>query len=107
MVQTIKANIEIAIPKNFELIETDELTSLREQSLTGRIWTMADLRKWLGKKSSAWISRNIIDNPRYSKEIQMMRNHNELTGGGRGSNYLFRASSMAAFIDRHWSELPW
>lgn len=107
MTQVIEFRGQVPVPEGSTLIDSDELKQLREQATIGRAWTMSDLRNWLGNKSSDWINHNIINNPRYYKEIQMMRNHNEITGGGRGSNYLFRASTMAAFIERHWSELPW
>lgn len=106
--QSIKANIEIAIPDNFELVQRDEIESLRGQALTGRTWTMQDLREWVGKKSTTWIKASILENPRYSREIQQMVDHHEIKeAAGPGTRWLFKAGPMAEFLDRHWEELPW
>jgi len=107
MVQTIEAKVAIPIPDKFELIETDKLDNLRSQAVTGRTWTMEGLRNWIGRKQVAWIKDNILFNPQYADEIQRMRDKREIVGGGRGSQYHFKASAMAAFIERHHSELNW
>lgn len=108
MVQTIKAEVAIPIPNNFELIETDKLEDLRSQAVTGRTWTMEGLRNWIGRKQVTWIKDNILYNPRYSKDMQGMIDRHEIRESkGNGSPWLFKASAMATWLDKHWEELPW
>lgn len=108
MGQIIEAKVAIQVPDSFELVSSDELSDLRPQSVVGRTWTMNDLRDWLGHKQAVWVKDNILYNPRYSKDIQAMINHNEIRKSkGNGSPWLFKASTMAAWLDKHWEELPW
>lgn len=106
--QVIEFKARAVVPDSLELVERDELDSLRSQALTGRTWTMQDLREWAGKKSTTWIKASILENPRYIREIQQMVDHHEIKeAAGPGTRWLFKAGPMAEFLDRHWEELPW
>lgn len=106
--QVIEFKARAVVPDSLELVERDELDSLRSQALTGRTWTMQDLREWAGKKSTDWIKDNVLYNPHYSREIQDMIDRHEIhEATGKGSRWLFKAGPMADFLERHWEELPW
>jgi len=77
------------------------------ESLLGRTWTMDMLRTWCGNKSTDWLKKYILENPRYSREMAAMEQKGQLIHKGRGSVWRFKASAMAEFLDRHWEEFPW
>jgi len=106
MPQTIKATATIELPPNFKVVNTDQLGN--DESLLGRTWNFADLQAWLGNKSPAWVNDNILYNPKFSTEIQLMLKNGLIIHKGRkGSPWKFKALEMAQFIDRHWTELGW
>lgn len=107
MVQVLNVTVPIQIPKDYQLISNDEYNQLKSESMQGRMWTMGDLRKWLGDKSAEWIKDNILFNPKYSKTIQEWRRNKVLTGGGYGRPYHFKAAEVSKWIDDHWTEFKW
>lgn len=78
------------------------------ESVEGRCWKMADLRDWTGGKKEEWIKNYIIDNPRFSREINKMEKSGQIiVSKGNGSPWRFKATAMAEFLERHFEELPW
>lgn len=107
MKQVLQVTVPVQIPDGMKLI-SDDTHGYVGESLLGRSWTKTDLRAWCGNKSWDWITKNIIDNPRYSREIGAMEQHNQLIHSGKmGSPWRFKASVMAEFLDSHWEEFPW
>lgn len=108
MTQSVLAQAKIILPEGTELVQSEELDSLKAQSLRGRAWTMQGLRDWLGRKSDVWIKDNILYNPKYSKEIQGMIAAGQIREPkAQGSAWMFKASVMSEWLDKHWEELPW
>jgi len=105
--QTLEVKVPVQIPEKYRLVETDEYNQLQNESLTGRMWTMTDLRNWIGNKSADWIKDNVLFNPSYKSEIDEMRANKEIAGGGKGSPYHFKAARMAEFIEKHFKEMEW
>lgn len=91
----------------YVLVDTDAYNKLLEQTMLGRTWTMDDLRVWCGNKSIQWLKKNILENPRYSRQIGQMEQRGQLIHKGRGSAWKFKANVMAEFLESHWEELPW
>lgn len=107
-VQSIEAKVKVIVPDDYELVERDELDSLRSQALTGRTWTMQDLRTWMGNKSAYWVRKNVLENPRFSRDIQLMINRHEVQRpSASGQRWLFKAKPMAEFLEHHYSEFDW
>lgn len=91
----------------YVLVDEDTYNKLLDQTMNGRTWTMADLRIWCGNKSIDWLKKNILENPKYSREIGRMEQQGQIIHKGRGSAWKFKASVMADFLESHWEELPW
>lgn len=99
--------IMITIPDDMRLIPADA-HGYEGESLIGRTWRMTELREWCGNKDEKWVRKNILANPHYHDELKdMERDHTLIWSNGPGSPWRFKASVMAEFLDRHWSELPW
>ncbi|MGY5234811.1 DUF771 domain-containing protein [Lactiplantibacillus plantarum] len=102
-----------AVPMNvknmdkYVLVDTDAYNKLLDQTTHGRTWIMDDLRIWCGDKSIKWIKENILENPKYSRQIGRMEQQGQIIHKGRGSAWKFKASVMADFLESHWEELPW
>lgn len=97
--------ITIEIPDDMRLVPKN---ASENDSLVGRTWRMAELREWCGNKDEKWVRKNILANPHYRNELKdMERDHTLIWSNGPGSPWRFKASVMAEFLDRHWSELPW
>jgi len=75
--------------------------------LTGRMWTIDDLRQWLGGKSKEWVKDNTVFNPRFSRDIQTMINDHIIIEGRHGKAWLFRASEFSAWLEKHSKEFNW
>lgn len=77
-------------------------------SVEGRCWRMSDLREWTGGKKEEWIKNYILNNPRFSREINRMEKNGQIiVSKGSGSAWRFKATAMAQFIEHHFEELPW
>lgn len=99
--------IVITIPDDMKLVPMDS-NGYEGESLTGRVWNMKGLREWCGNKDDKWIRKHILANPHYRDELKTMeRDGTLIRSTGSGSPWLFKASVMAEFLDRHWTELPW
>lgn len=97
--------ITIAIPDDMRLVPKN---ASKNDSLIGRTWRMKELREWCGNKDEKWIRKNILANPKYRDELKEMEHERTLVwSNGPGSPWRFKASVMAAFLDKHWEELPW
>lgn len=97
--------ITIEIPDDMRLVPKN---SNENDSLVGRTWRMKELREWCGNKDEKWIRKNILANPKYHDELKEMEKlHTLVWSNGPGSPWRFKASVMAAFLDKHWEELPW
>lgn len=107
MPQTLEVTVPVEIPKGYVLVKQQQLDKLTHEALTGRAWTLADLRKILGGKSEKWIKENTVWNPRFSREIKQMEADHAVIGGGSGSNWRFRASVFGPFLEKHWKEFDW
>lgn len=75
--------------------------------LAGRMWTINDLRQWLGGKSKDWVKDNTIFNPQFSREIQAMIDDQVIVEGRRGKAWLFKANEFSQWLDKHWQEFNW
>lgn len=100
-------NIPIQVPDDIKVLTSDEYDELTKNSMIGRMWTMKELRMWLGNKSAEWIKDNILRQPKYSKTIREWERTKAIVGGGKGNPYKFKASVITAWLEAHWSELPW
>ncbi|MDV2577632.1 DUF771 domain-containing protein [Lactiplantibacillus plantarum] len=75
MSQSLLDQIEVTgtfrfpLPDGMKLVPVDS-HGYEGESLTGRWWTMKDLREWCANKSVDWLKDNILENPRYSREIE-------------------------------------
>lgn len=112
MPQSLLDQIEVTgtfrfpLPDGMKLVPVDS-HGYEGESLTGRWWTMKDLREWCANKSVDWLKDNILENPRYSREIGAMERKGQIIHKGRGSAWKFKAKAMAEFLDKHGEELPW
>ena len=107
MKQVLEVTVPVQIPDGMKLVP-DNMHGYAGESLTGRTWTMKDLQQWCGRKSQPWLKEYVLENPRYSHEINDMEQNGQLVHKGiKGSPWRFKASVMAEFLDRHWEELPW
>ncbi|WP_349626390.1 DUF771 domain-containing protein [Lactiplantibacillus plantarum] len=91
----------------YVLVDTDAYNKLLDQTTHGCTWIMDDLRTRCGDKSIKWIKENILENPKYSRQIGRMEQQGQIIHKGRGSAWKFKASVMADFLESHWEELPW
>ncbi|MDN5954540.1 MAG: DUF771 domain-containing protein [Loigolactobacillus coryniformis] len=107
MPQMLQVTVPVEVPKDYVLIDQNKFDQLNSESLVAKMWTMAELRKRLGNKSEKWIKDNTVNNPRYSREIQQMRNTKAIAGGGNGSPWRFQASVIGPWLDKHWKEFNW
>lgn len=108
MEQVLNVSVPIQIPDEYELVNKSEYQKLRDGSLTGRTWNMADLKDWLGGKDVKWIKKNILENSRYRKDMLQMESDRTLVfPKGKGSPWKFKANVMADWLDKHWSEFDW
>lgn len=91
----------------YVLVDKEAYNKLLDQSLLGRAWIMDNLRDRCGNKSIKWLKDNILENPRYSRQIGRMEQQGQIIHKGRGSAWKFKASVMADFLESHWEEFPW
>ncbi|MFC6170485.1 DUF771 domain-containing protein [Loigolactobacillus jiayinensis] len=107
MPQMLQVTVPVEVPKDYVLIDQNKFDQLNSESLVAKMWTMAELRKRLGNKSEKWVKDNTVNSPRYSREIQLMRNSKAIVGGGSGSPWRFQASVIGPWLDKHWQEFNW
>ena len=100
--------IEVQIPDNQLLIAKTDYETLQDQSLTGRVWSLDDLRKWLGNRDSKWVKDYILYRPSFQAELERLDDENLIhISNGRGDRWWFKASTMAQWIDDHWNQINW
>lgn len=96
--------MRVIIPDGYKLMSLEQC----EEPLQGKTWTMNDLRRWLGNKSSDWIKTNILFNPKFKNDIEGMINRNQIIRSkGHGSPWLFKASVFSKWLDEHWEQFNW
>lgn len=76
----------------YVLVDKEAYNKLLDQSLLGRAWIMDNVRDRCGNKSIKWIKENIIENPKYSRQIGRMEQQGQIIHKGRGSAWKFKAS---------------
>lgn len=107
MKQVLTVTVPVQIPDGMKLVP-DNCHGYEGETLTGRTWIMKDLRAWCGNKDVTWIKDNILFNPIYHNDMaEMERLHELIRPKAKGSPWKFKASVMAAWLDKHWQELPW
>lgn len=106
MPQVLQVTVPIEIPAGYALVEQSVLENLSTDALTGKAWTMAEVRSHLGNKSEQWIKDNTVWNPKYSREVQQMRDKKVISGGD-GVPWRFQASVFGPWLDKHWQEFNW
>ncbi|MDT3392464.1 DUF771 domain-containing protein [Loigolactobacillus coryniformis subsp. coryniformis] len=97
----------LTIAEGYLVIDKNQLEELSKEALTAKSWTLSDLQARLPRKNGDWIIKHIIDNPKFSRDIQKMRDDRVIIGGGRGSNWKFQASVFGPWLDEHWKDIKW
>ena len=76
------------------------------KSITGRTWTMKDLREHCGNRSVDWIKTKILYNPKFSRVIGAMEREGQIhESTGPGNPWMFKATAMADFLEEHYEEI--
>ncbi|MDA5386982.1 DUF771 domain-containing protein [Loigolactobacillus backii] len=107
MAQIIPTTGSIEISDNYAVVDQNRLEELEREALTARTWTLSDLQERLPRKNGDWLIKHIVDNPKFSREIQKMRDDQVIIGGGKGSNWKFQASVFGPWLDKHWKDIKW
>lgn len=107
MTQILNVTVPVEVPKGYVIIDKKKFEQLDNDALTGKAWTLSDLQARLPRKNGDWIIKHIIDNPKFSREIQKMRDERVIIGGGKGSNWKFQASVFGPWLDQHWKDINW
>ncbi|EMF0171464.1 DUF771 domain-containing protein [Enterococcus hirae] len=101
--QTLKfenISFEMSAPENIVLVPKQEYGRLVENDLSGKTWTMNDLRERLGNVDARVIREKVLYP--YRKELDVLNGGFVVYHKKTGSPWKFQASKMAKFIDEHW-----
>ncbi|QYY85556.1 DUF771 domain-containing protein [Pediococcus pentosaceus] len=86
----------------------DEAIIKLDQDVLSPVISKHQLAKELCK-SDKWVKDNIFENPRYSTDIQSMRDKGliQMTAYGEKTRVIVNRKAIKKFLDEHSAELPW
>jgi hypothetical protein len=86
----------------------DEAIIKLDQDVLSPVISKHQLAKELCK-SDKWVKDNIFENPRYSTDIQSMRDKGliQMTSYGEKTRVVVNRKAIKKFLDEHSAELPW
>lgn len=102
--QQLSVNLTIPIPADSVLIAKVELEQLKRNELEGVYWNMKDLETRTGKKHD-WIKERILHPLRFRKVLDVDFGGFVYYPKGRGDTWVFQASLMAKFLDKHFHSI--
>lgn len=93
--------IKLQFPEDVILISKATLRDLEDQALMGKMWSIKDVQEKLGVNRQ-WILDNILANPRYSNEIERLKQEGIVQKGpAKNSPWHFKAREFCEWLDRH------
>jgi phage pi2 protein 07 len=96
------------VPDGKLLVDKVEYSKMLDQSLTGRMWTIDDLRHWVGGKSKDWVKQYILYQPCFRADLDKLESQGYMhRSTGSGNPWTFKASVMSIWIDDHWNQINW
>ncbi|MED1094679.1 DUF771 domain-containing protein [Bacillus capparidis] len=104
MVQELNVNLTIPVPEDSVIISKVELLELKQQELAGVYWNMKDLEHRIRRKSE-WIKENILYPSKFRKMLDIENGGFVFYPNAKGQAWSFQANKMAAFLDKHFSEI--
>ncbi|MDT3394450.1 MAG: DUF771 domain-containing protein [Bacillota bacterium] len=100
----INVPVPVKLPVDKVLVSRDEYLKYHNE-LLGWTWDIQDMVRHL-KKSRGWITRNILLQPKYSKELDI-KNGGFVIYPETTQAYVIGATQMAEWLEIHWKEFPW
>ncbi len=104
MLQTLEAQVSIRIPPEYVVISKDEYDRLINSDDIGQWWTLKDVLSRINRQRS-WFMENVINNPRYRKQLDVRRGGFVKYSTGGKDGYLFLASKTKLFLEENFSEI--
>ena len=97
------SNITVNFEKQVQLISTETIQQLENQSLLGRTWKVHDVAQRLNKGDN-WVRKYILNNPRYLADFNQMEAEGTVWKPHGTSPWLFKATAFAQWLEDHMSE---
>ncbi|MGD6894321.1 DUF771 domain-containing protein [Bacillus infantis] len=104
MSQQLEVKLTIPIPADSILITKVELEQLKQNELTGIYWNMKDLEERT-KRKSEWIKENILFPSKFRRLLDAENGGFVYYPKSKGQTWVFQASKMAAFLDKHFQQI--
>lgn len=102
--QQLNVSLTIPVPDDMILIQKVEFEQLKENELKGVYWNMKDLEQKTTRKSE-WIKENILYPSRFRKILDAENGGFVFYPKVKGQTWVFQASKMAEFLDKHFSKI--
>lgn len=99
------SNITVHFEEQVELISTETIQQLENQSLLGRTWKIHDVAQRLNKGDN-WVRKNILNNPRYLDDLKRMEAEGTVWKPHGTSPWMFKATTFAQWLEEHLTEFP-
>lgn len=99
--QQLQVNLVVNVPDHLVLVEKVEYEELKNGRLQGTYWTMPDLEARIGKKQ-VWIKENILYQPRFKKQLDVMEGGFVYYPQVKGEKWSFHATKMAKFLEENF-----
>ncbi|EPN9401573.1 DUF771 domain-containing protein [Enterococcus faecalis] len=104
MRQMVELPVQVVIPENFVVLEKEEYESLKEYESVGRWWTLEDVQKHISM-SKKWLTDNILNNPKFKKELDVKQGGFVKYPIAQGGKYLFLRSKTMQWLEENFSEI--
>jgi len=102
--QQLNVSLTIPVPDDMILIQKVEFEQLKKNELKGVYWNMKDLEQKTTRKSE-WIKENILYPSRFRKILDAENGGFVFYPKVKGQTWVFQASKMAEFLDKHFSKI--
>ncbi|EGP4958292.1 DUF771 domain-containing protein [Enterococcus faecium] len=104
MQQALDLDIQVVIPEKFVLVEREEYDSLKKASAVGN-WAKLETICNKTNVSKSWFITNVLQVPKYKKELSVENNGFVKYPSSKGSPYLFHESRMMEWLDKKFAEI--
>ena len=92
------------ITEKYVLLSETECRDYLQQSIDCPKMTLKQVGKWL-HKSPAWLTKNILDIPRFRKKLDVIHGGCVYYGTGQGSSYEIEPVEFSKFIQQNFADI--
>lgn len=104
MQQNLEILAQIVVPENFIVLERSEYEKLKEFESLGRWWTLDDVLQHISM-SRKWLTDNVLNNPKFKKDLDVKSGGFVKYPVAQGGKYLFLRSKTMHWLEENFSNI--